>query len=223
MTEIVRLNASPEELVIDLARTAVVVIDMQNTFIARGGMFDLNGEDVETHRQIIPRVKAVIEAGRRKGCKVVFTRQIFSQDFREIGGPESVHWHRVHHAYLTRPELEGKMALEGTWGYQLIEEIKVQPGDILIDKPKYSAFFGTNLEMNLKTFDIKYLLFTGVATNVCVESTIRDAFYRLFWPIMVEDACANSGPPGNQKATVWNVSHIFGFVTSSAKVQEALK
>ena len=77
--------------------------------------------------------------------------------------------------------------------------------------------------MNLRTFNLKYLIFTGVATNVCVESTIRDAFYHQFWPVLITDACANSGPLANQEATIWNVEHIFGWVMDSQSLLEALK
>ena len=223
MPDKIILKAENTPLEIDLTRTAVIVIDMQNTFIAKGGMFDIKGEDTELHRKIIHPTNAIIQAARNKGCKIIFTRQIFSPDLRETGGPESVHWNRVYPSYKNRPEFKGKMAVVGTWGYEFIEEIRPQPEDLVIDKPKYSAFFGTNLDINLRTYNIKYLIFTGIATNVCVESTIRDAYYHQYWPVMVSDACANSGPIMTQEATIWNVKNLFGWVTSSQNMLEALK
>ncbi len=222
MAEILTLQAEPSPLKIDLTRTAVMVIDMQNTFISKGGMFDLNGEDTEAHRRIISPVNHIIETARKKGCKIVYTRQIFSPDLRETGGPDSVQWNRVYPHYRDRPDFKDKMAFVDTWGYQFIDEIKPLAGDLVIDKPKYSAFFGTNLDINLRTYNIKYLIFTGVATNVCVESTIRDAYYHQYWPILVADACANSGPIITQEATIWNVKRAFGWVTSSDNLLQAL-
>ncbi len=85
----------------------------------------------------------------------------------------------------------------------------------MIRKARYSGFVGTNLEQILKTYNIKYLMFTGIATNVCLESTLRDAFFREYWPIVISDATNNAGPPFTQQATLWNVEALFGWVTTS--------
>ncbi|MDP2917769.1 MAG: cysteine hydrolase [Dehalococcoidia bacterium] len=220
----VTVKAELQPLEIELKQTGIVVIDMQNTFICKGGMFDLYGENTEQNRKIIPVIQKILAAARNKGCKIVYTRQIFSPDLRETGGPESVHWHRGYPLlYRTSPALRDKLALPGTWGYEIIDEVKPEPDDLIVDKPKYSGFFGTNLDMNLNTFNLKYLIFTGVATNVCVESTIRDAYYLNYWSILVSDACANSGPPFTQEATLWNVKRLLGWITTSENVLEALK
>ncbi len=223
MSNTVILKAEATHLEIDLTRTAIMVIDMQNTFITKGGMFDIKGENTELHRKIIEPTNSIIQVARTRGCKIVFTRQIFSPDLRETGGPESVHWNRVYPSYKNRPEYKGKMAVVGTWGYQFIDEIKPHPEDLIIDKPKYSAFFGTNLDINLRTYNVKYLIFTGIATNVCVESTLRDAYYHQYWPILISDACANSGPQITQEATILNVKNNFGWVSNSQNVLEALR
>ena len=89
-------------------------------------------------------------------------------------------------------------------------------------KSRYSGFCGTDLEAYLRAHNIKYLLFTGVATNVCVESTARDAFFAEFWPILVEDAMNHSGPDFNRQATLWNFEHALGWVTSADHVIAAL-
>ena len=93
----------------------------------------------------------------------------------------------------------------------------------MIRKTRYNGFHRTILEDRLKADDIRYLLFTGIATNVCVESTARSAFFSDFWPILVEDAMNHSGPDFNRQATLWNFEHVFGWVTTATQVGEALQ
>ena len=90
-------------------------------------------------------------------------------------------------------------------------------------KSRYSGFCATDLEAYLRASNVRNLLFTGIATNVCVESTARDAFFREFWPILVEDAMNHSGPDFNRQATLWNFEHVFGWVTRADHVIEALE
>jgi len=84
----------------------------------------------------------------------------------------------------------------------------------VVRKTRYSGFCRTDLEAYLLARNVRYLLFTGIATNVCVESTARDAFFSEFWPILVEDAMSHAGPDFNRLATLWNFEHVFGWVTS---------
>ena len=97
----------------------------------------------------------------------------------------------------------------------MVDELKPQLGDVVIGKSRYSGFRGTNLDVVLKTYNIKYLVFTGIATNVCVESTLRDGYFLDYWPILVSDGTNNAGPPITQQATLWNVEALFGWVTTS--------
>jgi ureidoacrylate peracid hydrolase len=123
----------------------------------------------------------------------------------------------------TRPELKGKLLVENTWDWQIVDELAPQPGDIVIRKTRYSGFCRTELEDRLNADGVRYLLFTGIATNVCVESTARDAFFGEFWPIMIEDAMNHSGPDFNRQSTLWNFEHVFGWVTSTAHVIDTLQ
>ncbi len=94
--------------------------------------------------------------------------------------------------------------------------------EIVIEKRRFSAFAGTELDMMLKTFDIRYLVFTGVATNVCVESSLRDASHLEYLPILITDATAAS-PPSRQESTIGNVKQGFGWVSNSDQMINALK
>ncbi len=93
---------------------------------------------------------------------------------------------------------------------------------MVIEKPRYSAFSGTNLDMFLKNYDIKYLVFTGVATNICVESSIREAYHLEYFPILISDATATE-PPKQKEAAIRNIKLCFGWVTSCEHVIKALQ
>jgi ureidoacrylate peracid hydrolase len=212
----VTVQAEPEPLEIDLSRTAVIVVDMQNTFVRRGGIFDLAGFDVATIEKIIRPCRAIVRAAREKGIKVIYTQMGYRPDLSDSGAPDSPLWRKSRGLPLLRqrPELRDKLYIYGTWGADIIEELKPQPGDIVIQKPKHDGFIGTNLDIVLRTYNIKYLVFTGTATNICVESTLRHAFFLEYFPILVADAVAQLGPGTTQEATIFNVRTIFGWVTT---------
>ena len=121
------------------------------------------------------------------------------------------------------PELTDRLYFRDTWGSQIIDELKPQEGDILIEKPRYSAFAGTTLDMTLRGYDTRYAVFVGIATNGCVEASIRDAYNFEYWPILVSDACANAGPEFTQEATLWYVKTCLGWVTTSDAFARALE
>ena len=213
----VNLPAKPEDITIDPARTAVIVVDMQNAFASKGGMLDLIGLDISGAKSAVAATKKVIEAARAAKLKVIYLLLSYAPDLSDSGGVDSPHWHKESGLILMRkhPELKGKILTRGTWDEAVVDELKPTPTDIIIRKSRYSGFVGTNLDVVLKTYNIKYLVFTGIATNVCVESTLRDAFFREYWPIIVSDAVNNAGPPATQQGTLWNVEMVFGWVTSS--------
>jgi ureidoacrylate peracid hydrolase len=115
----------------------------------------------------------------------------------------------------------GKLITHGTWDHEIVPELTPEPGDILVPKARYSGFAGTNLEQILAARRIRTVLVCGVATNVCVESTIRDAYHREFFPVMVTDATMAAGP-GAQAATEFNVQAFFGWLTTGAELRAAL-
>ena len=213
----VNLPAKPEDITIDPARTAVIVVDMQNAFASKGGMLDLIGLDISGAKSVIAATKKVIDAARAAKMKVVYLLMSYAPDLSNSGGVDSPSWHKESGLILMRkkPELKGKILTYGTWDEAVVDELKPEPTDIVIRKSRYSGFVGTNLDTVLKTYNIKYLVFTGIATNVCVESTLRDAYFREYWPIIVSDAVNNAGPPATQQGTLWNVEALFGWVTKS--------
>ena len=218
------LQAEPEPLEIDLQRTAVMVIDMQNAFVSKGGMFDLWGRDVLKNQKVIEPIRRITSTARAKGLKVVKVAHVYATDLHDSGGPDSPSWRKSMLAsYRNHPEWEDKLIFSGTWGADIVEELKPQKGDIFISKPRYSAFFGTNLDAILKTYNNKYLVFMGVATNICVEASIRDAFNLAYFPILVSDAAMNTGEASVQEATIFNVKVCYGWVTTTEDLIKAMK
>ena len=220
----VTLNTRPDPIVIDLHRTAVIVVDMQNAFVSKGGMFDYMGFDISGAGSVIEKNKNIIDAARDAGCKIVFLKMSYDPDYSNSGGPESPNWHKEGGLVTMRnqPELWGRFVTKGSWDEEICQELEVRPGDMVVRKQRYSAFAGTKLDVLLKAYNIKYCIYTGVATNVCVESTLRDGYFLEYWPILVSDAVDNVGPEFTQQATLWNVETLFGWVIDTKGLLEGL-
>ncbi len=220
----VSLNTGPGPIDIDLHRTAVIVVDMQNGFVSKGGMFDHVGMDISGAGNVIEKNKEIIETARDAGCKIVFLKMSYDPDYSNSGGPESPNWHKEIGLVTMRnhPEHWGRFLTKGSWDEEICKELEVHPGDMVVRKQRYSGFAGTKLDILLKAYNIKYCIYTGVATNVCVESTLRDGYFLEYWPILVSDAVDNAGPEFTQQATLWNVETLFGWVIDTQSLLEGL-
>lgn len=221
----VKISADPEPISVKFAESTVIVVDMQNAFVSRGGMFDIIGFEVSKFRRIIKPLKDVLDISRKLGLKIIYVRHTYSPDLSNAGSQESPNYWKEYSLVLMRknPEFKDKLLIRGTWGAEIIDEIKPLAGDFIIDKQRYSGFANTELENTLKSLNVKYLFFTGIALNICVESTVRDAFSREFWPILISDCCAAIGPKCTREATLWNVKQVFGWVTTSRNYIKALR
>lgn len=221
----VELPTRPNRIAVDLERSSLLIIDMQNAFLSPGGMFDLLRLNISRLRRVIEPCKTLLNYWRKAGLKVVFVRQVYSKDLSDAGGPESPNYWKEMCLVLIkeRPELMDKLLIRGSWGAEMIDEVKPLPGEPVIEKQRYSAFVNTKLEDLLKSFNVKYLFFTGVALNICVESTVREAFFREFWPIVVSDCCEAIGPKGARRASLWNISQLFGWTITSRSLIKVIK
>lgn len=219
------LSAKPEPLKLDIDRTALIVVDMQNSFCKKGGLFDYMGKlDEVKAKRIIEVDKKVIEAFRRKQIKVIYLRMTYGPDLADSGGPDSPNYWKQGGLLAMRrhPELKGKFLTLGTWDWEIVGELKPEPEEIVVNKSRYSGFVNTELDDVLKKNNIKCLVFIGLFTNVCVESTLRDAFFHEYFPVLVSDACGHSGPDFIQEATIWNVTSVFGWVTTAEDLIKSL-
>lgn len=215
----------PEPVEVDPQRAAVIVVDMQNAFATKGGMFDLSGLDISGAESVMAVLKEVLENARQANMQVVYLQMGYDAGLTNSGGPESPNAHKELALLLMkkRPELKGKVLTEGQWDWQVVEELKPQPGDLVLNKTRYSGFCGTPLDSILRTRGITTLFFAGIATNICVESTLRDAFFLEYWPILLRDATLQAGPPLLQDATIQNVELALGWTLSSSEFIQALK
>ncbi len=175
-----KMDARPEPIDVELAKSAVVVVDMQNAFASKGGMLDIAGVDISDAPRVVSSIKTVLDAARQARVPVVYVQMGYKPDLSNSGGPNSPNWHKELAMNLMncRPELKGKLLTEGTWDFEIVEELKPEPGDLVVIKTRYSGFAGTTLDSQLRTRGIRYLFFVGIATNVCVESTLRDAYFQ---------------------------------------------
>jgi len=220
----VTLDTRPEPLEIDLARTAVVVVDMQNAFASPGGMLDLAGVDICGADVVVRRIAELLEAVRAAGVQVVYLQTGYKPDLSNGGGAASPNPRKETALCLmrARPELKGQLLVEGTWDYQIVDPLAPRASDIVVLKTRYSGFAGTQLDSVLRARDIRYLVFVGIATNVCVESTLRDAYFQEYWPLLVTDAALQAGPPEAHTASVFNVESFFGWTIGAHALIEVL-
>jgi ureidoacrylate peracid hydrolase len=220
----VNLKAEPEAIKLDTVRTSLIVVDMQNAFCKKGGLFDVTGMlDESKANRTIANNKRIIAAFRRTGIKVIYLRMVYRADLADAGGPESPNYWKQKGREIARKNPGRRFLVEGAWDTEIIDELKPSGEDIIVNKNRFSGFFNTNLNSILRTLNIKYLVFTGIATNVCVESTLRDAYFYEYFPILVSDACTNTGPDFVQTASVWTITSVFGWVTDTAEFIKSLK
>ena len=183
------------------AETALIVVDMQNAYASPGGYLDLAGFDISGAAAVIEKITQLAEAARAAGVTVVFFQNGWDPDYVEAGGPGSPNWWKSNalKTMRERPELEGKLLAKGAWDYALVEALPPQPGDIVVEKPRYRAFFNTSLDSMLRARGISILVFTGIATNVCVESTLRDGFFLEYFGVLLHDATHQAGRPSSRR------------------------
>ena len=193
------------------AHTAVVVIDMQNDFCdPKGFVATKRGIDLTDTRAIIPKLVDLLDKARQAKAKVVLVHMSTTDD--DLTGPIMDRLKRVSSSERTCPE--------GSWGAELIPEIIPAPDDIIVYKNRYSAFIKSDLNKKLKAMGIKTLIMTGVATNVCVESTARDGYMLDFYVVVPQDlvACAHQEL---QDISMRNLQSYFGIITSAQEIMDS--
>jgi ureidoacrylate peracid hydrolase len=160
-------------------RTALLVIDMQNGFCASGGSFATLGLDVSMCAAAVGACQRLVAAAHDAGVPVIFTRYVYRADYQDGG-------------VLVREILpamrEARSLAAGTWDAELVDELVPSEADFVVDKNRYSAFYATGLEPILTSLDVRNLVLCGVTTNMCVETTARDASQRDYRVFVVSDA-----------------------------------
>jgi len=199
-------------------QTALMVIDLQVDFLSPDGYFARKGYDPAPLRAILPNVNALVVAARAAGCLIVHTRQGYRADLADMTPYER--WRR------RRAGLDGTdILVRDSPGFEIVPEIAIGAGDVIVDKTANGAFTHTELDHVLRAKGITHLLFTGCTTDVCVHTTLREAADRNFQCLLVEDACA-SGDAYAHAAAVHMVTvedGIFGVVATTADVLHGLE
>jgi len=227
----VTLDARPEPLAIDPVRSAVIVVDMENDFAAKGGMFDRAGADISGAQKAIAPTAKVLAAARQAGIKIVYLKMGYRPDLSDLGAPDSVNRTRhlkfgIGQKIQTPDGRESRVLIRDTWDTDIVPELKPQAGDIVLYKTRFSGFYQTDLDATLKKLGIKYLIVTGVTTSICVESTVRDAMFRDYLCVLLRDCMSepigHDLPRTNHEASLLNVEVLFGWVSDSDQFIKAL-
>lgn len=219
-------DARPQRLTVDIARSAMIVIDMQNDFCAEGGWLDWLGADFSPNRAPIKPLTRLVPALRRAGMPIIWLNWGNRPDRLNLTPGD---------LRMCTPTGEGigfgdalpgngaKVLEKDSWAAAVVDELKQKPQDIKVDKYRLSGFWGTQLDAILRNMGVNCLLFAGVNTDVCVMSTLQDAQFNGYGCVLIEDCCGTTSPPFCTEATVWQVENIYGFVSDSRNVLSAIK
>src|SRR5262252_2698068 len=217
-----RIPAEPYEFEFDPQSTALMIIDMQRDFVEPGGFGEALGNDVSILRSTIAPTKAVLETARKLGLLIIHTREGHRPDLADCPPTKIVRGRGDKRIGDAGPM--GRILVRGERGHDIVPELYPKPGEIVLDKPGKGAFYATDLELMLRNHGIKSLIVCGVTTEVCVNTTVREANDRGFECVVLSD-CVGSYFPEFQKAALAMVKAqggIFGWVSDSKRALAAL-
>jgi ureidoacrylate peracid hydrolase len=228
----VAVEGRPSACEIDTARTAVIVVDMQNDFGSKGGMFELAGIDISGIQRAVAPTSRVLTAARNVGIPIIYLKMAYRADLSDLGAPDSVN--RLRHLRLnvgkavTAPNGEpSRILIRDTWNSDILAELKPQAEDTVLYKTRFSGFYKTDLDERLTARDIRTLIITGCTTSICVDSTVRDAMFRDYSCLLMADCMSepigDGLPRSNHEASLLAAEVLLGWVSESQHLLTAIQ
>jgi nicotinamidase-related amidase len=216
------VNAEPYEFQFEPATTALVVIDMQRDFVDPGGFGEALGNDVSLLRAAVPPTQRVLAAAREAGLFVVHTREGHRPDLADCPPAKKARG-RLENG-IGDPGPMGRILVRGEYGHDIVDELKPLPGEPVVDKPGKGSFYATDLDGILKNRGIQQLVVCGVTTEVCVQTTVREANDRGYDCLVLSDCVASYFPEFQRVALemIKAQGGIFGWVAPSEAFLRAL-
>jgi nicotinamidase-related amidase len=215
---VVTIAAAPQPLDLDLARTALMIIDMQRDFLEPGGFGETLGNDVSRLQAAVGPCRAMLDAARALGMLVVHTREGHRADLSDA--PPAKVMRGAPSLRIGAPGPMGRILIRGEPGHEIVPALAPRAGEPVIDKPGKGAFHATELEQVLRVRGIETLLVCGVTTEVCVHTTVREANDRGYRAVVLADCCASYFPEFHEVGLRMIAAQggIFGWVSSSTDV-----
>jgi ureidoacrylate peracid hydrolase len=227
----VTIDAKPAPLTIDTAATAVIVVDMQNDFGSKGGMFERAGIDISGIQKAVAPTARALDIARHAGIKIVYLKMAFLPDLSDMGSEDSVNRQRhlqlgVGNAVTAPNGAASRILIRDTWNTDILDELQPHADDLVIYKTRFSGFYETDLHERLQSLGIKQLIVTGCTTSICVESTVRDAMFRDYQCLLLGDCMDEPIGAGlarsNHEASLLSTEVLLGWVSHTDHFAAAL-
>jgi nicotinamidase-related amidase len=212
----------PSPFVLPTGEVALIVIDMQRDFLLPGGFGESLGNDVSLLASVVPPLRRVLDAARSAGWTVIHTREGHRPDLSDL--PAAKHRRGKPSLRIGDPGPYGRILIRGEYGHDIVDELAPAPGEPVLDKPGKGAFYGTDLQEVLQANGITSLVVTGVTTEVCVHTTVREANDRGYDVLVLSD-CVGSYFPEFQRVALDMIAAqggIFGWVADSSALLQQL-
>jgi len=230
-SRVATIQAKPHAVSFDTASAAVIVVDMQNDFGSEGGMFHRAGIDISMIQRAVEPTRKVLAAARRNGLAIIYLKMAFKPDLSDAGPPDSPNYarHRLLGvgAVVRAPDgSQSRVLIRDTWNTEILPQLAPALGDIVVYKHRFSGFYETELDAVLKRLGTKHLIVTGCTTSICVEATIRDAMFRDYSCILLEDCTGEPIGHGlqrsNHDASLLTIQILLGWTSSGEEFLRSL-
>jgi nicotinamidase-related amidase len=214
----IKIYAEPQDIILDLNKTALIIIDMQNDFCTKGGWVDSIGGDYTPNRKPISAISRLNSALRELQIPIIWLNwgnrpdllnmaqnqlHLYSPDGETLGLGDAL------------PSNGARVLEKDSWASHVVDELVIETQDISVDKYRISGFWDTPLDSILRNLNLRTLLFAGVNIDQCVMCTLQDANFLGYGCVLLEDCCATTSPEYCTQATLWNIKNCFGFVSNS--------